>query len=168
MSTHLLRFFLLAALIVRFNASYGQNKNKLIKEPLYIVNSNIIYNGLVSNLGPADIKNVSVYKGNKIPKVLDGISDTGVIQIETDKDFKSISFIDLAHQHGMQGPFRVVIDGHTLDAAQTSALRIAPEAIGQVQVAPATATTPEAVLIVQLAKPKEDSQKTAPGTIMLR
>ncbi|UOQ52910.1 hypothetical protein [Hymenobacter cellulosivorans] len=176
MQTHLFRLLLISCLHACALVSYGQaasasNAPKRIPEPLCIVNSTIIANGGMSGLDVTKLKSVVVYKSNDdqdTPALLRGLASTGIIAITYDGKVGSTSFARLGRQHGAKSPFRVVINGQLLDGAQQKTLRIIPEAVGQLQVIPASATTSQALVTIQLAKAKLDTTKRPPGTIMIR
>ncbi|MCB2377411.1 hypothetical protein LGH70_07455 [Hymenobacter sp. BT635] len=154
-------------------SSYGQAPatgpaRQPMPEPLYIINSTIIANGLVAEIDVQAIKNMVVYKGQSIPDELKNMTTTGIIAITYAGRIKSKSFAALGRQYGVRGPRSVVLNGHKLSPEQASTLRLAPEAIGQVLVIPPTADTAETLLTIQLAVSKPASHQYPPGTIMLR
>jgi hypothetical protein len=170
----LLRLLLIAALSFRFFTSYGQDAATSqalghLPEPLFIINSTIIANGLVAQLDAKNFKHIVVYKEQTAttPTLLKNLA-TGIIAITYDGKVESKSFAKIGRQYGVQGPLSVVLNGRKLSPEQVATLRIAPEAIGQVQVTRATPGTSETIVAIQLAESKPDSQGHAPGTIMIR
>ncbi len=153
--------------------SYGQSStsneppNKT-PEPLYILNSNIIGNGLISSLDQKNIKDLVIYREKTAPNSLQNLASTGIIAINYNGDINSKSFTEIGLQHGLNGPLVFILNGHKLDAAQIATLRIVPQAIGQLNIKLATAKSPETVINIQLAKSKTNSKNNPPGTIMIR
>jgi len=175
MRTYLLRLLLIAASYASSFLSYGQDSPSRkspyqIPDPIIIINSTIIANGFFDRLDPMDIKELFIYRESNTPSLLRNLTlaGVGIVAITYDKPVVSHSFTGIARQQGVRGPFRVVLNGQTLDAAQVATLRIAPEAIGQVQVTRATSGTAEALMTIKLVEAKTDSQRHPPGTIMIR
>ena len=173
MRIHLLRFLFIATLSACAIKSYGQgsvtnrptNKNQ---EPLYIFNSNIIGNGLITSLNPKDFKNIVVYKEQDGPDVLKNLTSSGILAITYDGKINSKSFAEIGLQLGLHGPLSFVVGGLKLDAVQQSTLRIAPEAIGQLIVTPATSANSETLVNIQIVESKAASKENARGTVMIR
>lgn len=170
MRTYLLRLLSIATLTAYSTMSYGQKPTSKSLEPLYIINSNVIANGLIPLLNPKDYSKIIVYKDNDAPERLKNLSSSGIIDITYEKPINSKSFAQIGLELGLHGPIGFVINGKKLDAAQLASLRIAPEAIGQLQVTPATSTASETVvsISIQTSESKITSQKNARGTVMIR
>lgn len=168
MRTYLLRFLFVATLTACSIMSYGQKPTSNTLEPLYIINSNIIANGLIPLLNPKEYSNIIVYKDNDAPTPLKNLSSSGIISITYEKPINSKSFAQIGLELGLHGPLGFVINGNRLDASQVANLRIAPEAIGQLHVTPAISTASEAVVNIQTAVSKTTSQKNSRGTVMIR
>ena len=163
-------WFFVVALCFRFIPSHGQDTTtqqalSQIPEPLYIINSTIIANGLVAEIDPKAIKSIVVYKESSIPEQYRDIA-AGIVAIACDGKIKSRSFAAIGRQYGARGPIRVVLNGRVLNAAQAATLRIAPQAVGQVQVTAATAAIPATTVAIRLAVAKPVQH--APGSIMIR
>lgn len=173
MRIYLLRLLFIVTLSACAIRSHGQNPANSkpiskVKDPLYIFNSNIIGNGLIANLNPKDFKDVVVYKEQNGPSLLKNLTSSGILAITYDGKINSKSFAEIGLQLGLHGPLGFVIDGHKLDADQQATLRIAPEAIGQLNVTPATSANSETLVSVQIVESKTASQRNARGTVMIR
>ncbi|WP_147320733.1 hypothetical protein [Hymenobacter lapidiphilus] len=146
--------------------AYAQSSIAL-SEPLFVLNSNVIINGMLHEIEPNDIKEMMVYKGDKAdyPAQLRNLG-VGIVDIKLAKRVKSQSFADLGKQLGISGPLLFALNGHPLDAPSVAGLRIAPAAIGQLHIIRPTAGQPATLVDVWLAQsPKVES---APGSIMIR
>jgi len=173
MRIYLLRLLFIVTLTTFAIRSHGQNPANskpisTIKEPLYILNSNIIGNGLIANLNPKYFKDIVVYKEQDRPSLLKNLTSSGVLAITYDGKINSKSFAEVGLQLGLHGPLSFVINGHKLDANQQATLRIAPEAIGQLNITPATSANSETLVYIQLIEYKTTSQRNARGTVMIR
>ncbi|WBA40171.1 hypothetical protein [Hymenobacter canadensis] len=138
-------------------------------DPIYLLNSSIVINGALEYIVPNDIDRVVIHKTDTAPEALHNLASTGIVDIALKKSSKSIkskTFKQVARQQKVRGPFRVVLNGQLLSAAQATTLRIAPAAIGQVQVTPATADDPVALLSIKLSREKPIQHP--PGAIMIR
>ncbi|PJJ61110.1 hypothetical protein [Hymenobacter chitinivorans] len=173
MQTYFLRLLFLTTLSLCSATAYGQETAtskalKQIPEPLFIINSTIIANGRITTIDPKDYKDIMVYRNPTAPEILKNVTSGGIIAITYEGPIESKSFAQVARQHGVRGPVSIVLNGHKLSAEQAATLRIAPEAIDQVQVTRATADSAETTLAIQLTVLKSDSTKYPPGTIMIR
>ncbi|MBX0291605.1 hypothetical protein K3G63_14235 [Hymenobacter sp. HSC-4F20] len=174
MPTYSLPLLVLAGVSVSSVSSYGQgaasDKQTVSKiaEPLYIINSHIIGNGLVAQLNPADITKVVVYKPGSTPGSVGTLASTGILALSYTGWVASRSFAKIGRMHGVRRPFRVVLNGTPLNDEQIATLRIAPQAIGRLQVTPATSETAETTISIQLAEAPTSSQSRPPGSIMIR
>jgi hypothetical protein len=170
---HIFLFLAIATLNIHSLVSFGQSTLpskpvSKIPEPLYIFNSNIIGNGLITKLNPKDFKSVIVYRGQEGPSVLNNLTSASVLSITYDGQIDSKSFAEIGLQNGLQGPIGVVLNGRKLSAEQSSTLRIAPEAIGQLRITPAVPGASEAIVSIQIVESTTNNQRHAPGTIMIR
>lgn len=177
MRPYLLRLLLLVFLQAYFLTSYGQTSLSntppitIVPDPLYLVNSTIVVNGALGHIIPNDMDKMMIYRSGTAPELLNSLTSTGIIDMmlkKSSKAIKSKSFKQVARQQKVRGPFRVALNGQLLSAAQATTLRIAPAAIGQVQVTPATVADPAALLSITLAKYKPVPKQHPPGTIMIR
>ena len=173
MRNYLLQLLFSVILNACFTTSYGQDLisakpvNK-VPEPFYILNSNIIVNGLVLSLDPKKISEVIIYRDKDAPDLLRNLASTNIVAMTYDGQISSKSFAEVGNELNLHSPFSFVIDGHKLNDAQMSTLRIVPEAIGQLKVIQATSNNQETTVNIQLVIPKKKSQKNPPGTIMIR
>lgn len=149
-----------------------------IPDPIYVLNSTIIINGVIADFTAQDtkeIKKIMVYKGADTPSAqyiaaphLKNLG-VGVLDITSSKQVPSQSFAELGRQLGLHGPLVFALNGHTLDAQAVTALRIAPAAIGQLHIVQPTAELPETRIDIWLvAPPKTDYSKYPPGTVFVR
>ena len=146
-----------------------------IGDPVFVLNSTVVVNGVIADYAGNDIKKVWVYKRAdtldtpKIPPHLRSISAAGIIDIASPKHVASRSFPQLGRQLGLRGPVAFALNGHPLDPPAVAALRIAPAAIGQIHLMRPTADAPHTRVDVWLVlPPKPDTSKYPPGTIFLR
>ena len=153
-------------------ASYSRPQAS-IPDPVYVLNSTVIINGLPAKLKPQEIKKVVVYKP--------GAPDTqaaaphlnnlgvGVLDITSAKRVRSQSFSQLGRQLGLKGPLTFALNGHSLDPPAVAALRITPAAIGQIHILRPTTEQPETRVDIWLVpSPKPDTSQYPPETIFVR
>ncbi|TGE18614.1 hypothetical protein [Hymenobacter elongatus] len=172
MQIYFLRLLFIATLCASSIISYGQatatsQALKQIPEPLFIINSVIIANGRIATIDPKDYKDLVIYREQTAPDLLKNLA-AGIIAITYDGQIESKSFAEIGRQHGVRGPLSVVLNGRKLSAEQVATLRIAPEAIGQVQVTRASNDSSETIVAIQLTVLKSNSKKHPAGTIMIR
>lgn len=148
-----------------------------IPDPVYVLNSTIIINGVLADFTVQDtkeIKKIVVYKGTDTPSAQDRAPQlknlgVGVIDITSSKRVRSQSFAQLGRQLGLRGPLTFALNGHPLDAQTVAALRIAPAAVGQLHIVQPTSGLPETRVDIWLvAPPKTDYSKYPPGTVFIR
>lgn len=141
-----------------------------IPDPLYVLNSRIIINGLLEKFNPKDIKHIMIYKGHDEPPQLQHLGSAGIVDISfsrhVSRNVRSKSFRQIGRQLGLRGPVIFALNGHTVEPAAVAGLRIAPEAIGQLHILPATPETPETRVDIWMVLPKE--RVYPPGTILIR
>ena len=130
-------------------------------EPLYLLNSNIIFNGLSSTLNKADVKSIMVYGDKNTPASLVGLSHSGIIDVTYAKPVTSRSLIELANQNALSGPVTFTINGNTLNDAQAATLRIAPEAIANITIEKSDSQYKRVAMNITLASVKEVTQSAA-------
>ncbi|TGE04120.1 hypothetical protein [Hymenobacter fodinae] len=155
-------------------ASYSRPQVQ-ISEPVYVLNSSIIINGLLQNINPQHIKSIEVYKdpGNSEAQAgashLKNLSRFGVINITYPKRVRSRTFAQVGRRLGLRGPLIFALNGHTLSTEDAAALRIAPVAIGQLHIQKPTPEAPETRVDIWLTLPPNSSHSPrSPGTILLR
>ena len=148
-----------------------------IPDPVYVLNSTIIINGVIADFTAQEAKEVQkvvVYKGVDTPDSQDIAPQlknlgVGVLDITSSKRVRSRSFAQLGRQLGLRGPLAFALNGHPLDAQAVAVLRIAPAAIGQLHIVQPTPELPETRVDVWLVDPpKTDYSKYPPGTIFIR
>ncbi|TGE27364.1 hypothetical protein E5K02_13350 [Hymenobacter metallicola] len=168
------RLFVLTALSTSSLVSYGQQPTtsqalQQLPEPFFIMNSTVIINAGAPRINPKNIKGIIVYKDQSadVPGLLRSLASSGIIAATYDGKIDSKTFAQLGSSYGLRGPLDFVLNGHRLSAAQVATLRIAPEAIGQVQITYPTADTAATVVAIRLAKTKTTNSHS-PGTILLR
>jgi hypothetical protein len=145
-------------------------------DPVFVLNSRVIVNGVIAEYTGKDIRAVMVYKRGAdslyqapFPAQLRSISAAGVIDIASAKRVRSRSFPQLGRQLGVWGPVVFALNGHPLDPPAVAALRVAPAAIGQIHLVRPTVDAPRTRIDVWLVlPPKPDTSKYPPGTIFLR
>ena len=101
-------------------------------EPLYLVNSKIIVNGILGGIYPQDIKSVMVYKGDDTPASWRLTPNGGVIDLHLKKSVRmpSRSLASLKRQAHLTGPVRFAVDGRPLPDAT---LRVATRGIERLE-----------------------------------
>lgn len=82
------------------------------KQPLYIINSNII--GGLSYLNPNDIASLTVLKGRDIPANLANLGRFGLVSITLKKGvkFETNTFNDIKKKFAIKGKVRFAVDGY--------------------------------------------------------
>lgn len=145
-----------------------------IPEPVYVLNSTIIINGVFADFTKQEIQKIVVYKNGNMPDSQDiapQLKNLGVdvLDITSSKRVRSKSFTQLGRQLGLHGPLSFALNGHPLDGQAVALLRIAPAAIGQLHIVQATPELPETRVDIWLVvPPKTDYSKYPPGTIFIR
>lgn len=146
-----------------------------IPDPVYVLNSTIIINGVLQDINPQEIKGIMVYKGPTSPGAetvapqLRNLGTAGVLDITSGKRVKSQSFAQIGRRLRLRGPLTFALNGHPLDAQAVAALRVAPAAIGQLHILRPTPEAPVTrVDIWPVPPPKPDTSNYPPGTIFLR
>jgi len=142
-------------------------------DPVYVLNSTVIINGVFAKLEPQEIKKVMVYRPGTpdTQAAAPHLNNLGVavIDIISPKHVRSQSFSQLGRQLGLKGPLTFALNGHSLDPQAVAALRIAPAAIGQIHILRPTTEQPETRVDIWLVPPpKPDPSKYPPGTIFIR
>lgn len=172
---HSFRLVCLTGLCICTLASYGQittsyERPKVqIPDPLCVINSTVIINGLIANFNPKDIESIELYKGKGEPPQLQSLGSAGIIDIKCSKRIKSESFAQVGRRLGLRGQLQFAINGYTISPAALTVLRIAPEAIGQIHITQPTPDSPAARVDIWLVLDKKpDTSKNPPGTIMIR
>jgi hypothetical protein len=175
MRAYIIRLLLVSTVIVCSINSYGQstysNSIPKIPEPLYLINSTIIANGIIRNLNKEHIKNIAIYRGHDEPNTLKDLSSTGIIDMTYDAQVESESFTELGLRLKLLSPIIFVINGHKLTSTQVNNLRISPKAIGKLKITLATLGTPETAVCIQLAefgRNPQGSQVDNPSGVMIR
>ncbi|RFP64376.1 hypothetical protein D0N36_14400 [Hymenobacter lapidiphilus] len=176
-----LRFLFLLGLCLVTRVSHAQETTTYsrpqgpIGDPVFVLNSTVIINGIIADYAGTDIQKVWVYKradtldAHNIPPHLRSISAAGVIDITSPKRVASRSFPQLGRQLGLRGPAVFALNGHPLDPPAVATLRIAPAAIGQIHLVRPTTDAPHTRVDIWLVlPPKPDTSKYPPGTIFLR
>ncbi|WP_044001210.1 hypothetical protein [Hymenobacter swuensis] len=140
-------------------------------EPIYLLNSTIIINGLFADFSPNDIQGIEVYK----PSMRTDDSTllpwqvslgTGVLIINSKRRVAAESLSQLARRMKISGPLQFAINGHWLSSEATSNLRITPAAIAQLHIILPTAIQSATVVDIWLKRmPKKDHP---PGSIFIR
>lgn len=166
MRNHLLQLLFVAILLAHSAVGYGQSSayGKLLKsipEPVYLLNSTTIVNGLFTSLNPKSFTSIIVYKNQEVPDPLKNLSSTGIVDISCNQAILGNSFTEIASQHGLHGPVTFIINGNKLNAMQLAVLRIAPEAIGQLSVTQPTSQNSDTIVNIQLAVSKKTEQNDA-------
>lgn len=175
MACKALRLFCLVGLCACAFASYGQATTSYerpkveLPDPLYVMNSTVIINGLIASFDPKDIESINVYKGKDEPPQLRNLGPAGILDITCSKRIKSESFAQIGRRLGLRGPSIFAINGYPVSAAALNSLRIAPEAIGQIHITQATPESPATRVDIWLTPFKApNTSKHPPGTIMIR
>jgi len=166
MHFHLLRISFIFTLIVHSMIGYGQTSNYTSlmskkSEPLYLLNSTIIANGLFTHLNLKNFKSIIVYKDHNGPSHLSNISSSGIIDIVYTEPISSKSLSEIALQQQLSGPVVFFLNGNKLDNTQVAALRIVPEAIDQLLITHSTSNNLETIVNIRTATSKEPSQNNA-------
>jgi hypothetical protein len=176
-----LRILCLVGLCTVSSSGYAQETTSYsrpqmpISDPVYVLNSTVIINGLLAEFTPQEIKGITVYKGPASPGTetvapqLRNLSSAGVLDIKSAKRVKSQSFAQVGRRLGLRGPLTFAVNGHPLDPQAVAALRVAPAAIGQLHILRPTPEAPETRVDIWLVPaPKPDTSNYPPGTIFLR
>lgn len=169
----LLPLMLIAALNTCSTMSYGQVVNSKapaaqIPDPVYIINTNIIANGVVLQLDSKKFGEILVYKNYNAPSLMKNLASAGIISITYNGQINSKSFLDISKDQGIIGSVIFAINGYQLDATQLSTLRIVPEAIGLMKVTAATSKVSATTISIQLTESNSNNYKKGAGTIMIR
>lgn len=178
MKTYSLRFLFFVISFTYTGVGHSQHISQLksstieslrnIPPPLFIVNSIIIGGNLWEQIKTDNIKDLSIHRPEDSQGIFKNLSSAAIIAVVYNGKLNSISFSELAIQRGLHGPLKFVLDGYPLDAAQLAALRIAPEAIGNLHITPPASEGQVTTVDIQLAKQQATARKYSPGTIMIR
>ncbi|RSK48316.1 hypothetical protein [Hymenobacter rigui] len=140
-------------------------------EPIFLLNSTTIINGLVADFNPADIQQVLVYQPS-LRSATDSLPSwqatlgTGVIVIESKRQIPAETFLAIGQRLQPAGPLQFALNGHWLSAEATARLRVASGAIAQLYVTYPTASQPATLVDVRLKQmPKKEHP---PGSIFIR
>ncbi|RSK42478.1 hypothetical protein [Hymenobacter perfusus] len=157
------------------NVAYAQQPQSYIRpeaDPIYLLNSTTIINGLVADFVPSDIQGIEVYKlsmrtNDNTPLPWQAsVGTTGVLIINSTRRVPTESLPQLGRRLKLPGPLQFAIDGHWLSAEATSKLRITPVAIAQLHIIHPTDTQSATVVDIWLKRmPKKEHP---PGSIFIR
>lgn len=143
-------------------------------EPVYLLNSTTIINGVFADFTAADIQEVEVYKPSlrqdttvRLP--WQATMGVGVLSIRSARQVRSRSLAQLGRRLNLRKPLVFAINGHPLAPDATAALRIAPAAIAQLHITEPTPGQPATQVDIWLRPlPKTDPSTHPPGTIFIR
>ncbi|GAB2783012.1 hypothetical protein GCM10027175_21880 [Hymenobacter latericoloratus] len=153
--------------------SYGQSSSSdkssgKLHEPIFIINSNIISNGIFTQLDPMSMNTMLVYRDTtKVPPIFKNLASLGIITVNYTRPIVSKSFAEIGIQQGIHGPFGVIINGRKLSPVQISTLRIVPEAIGRLRILPVIPTTSQPIIDIQITEYKP-VKNNKPGQVYIR
>jgi hypothetical protein len=141
-------------------------------EPIYLLNSTTIINGLFADFVPSDIKAIEVYKlsmrsndSTSLPWQV-GVGTAGVLIVNSTRRVPAESLTQLGRRLKLSGPLQFAIDGHWLNAEATNKLRITPAAIAQLHIILPTET--QSITVVDIWLKHMPKKEHPPGSIFIR
>jgi len=178
MRNTLLNFSIFIILTVFAKLAYAQTpaamssaevkKVREIPTPLFIVNSIIVGDKIISQLETQAIKNTVIYRGLNAPGIYANLTTAGIVVITSEEQIANQSFAELAAQRRVSGRISFLLNGHELNAAQATTIRINPESIEQLHITPPSTAGGETTVSIQVASSKPDTSKHLPGTVRIR
>ncbi|WP_426490661.1 hypothetical protein [Hymenobacter sp. 102] len=140
-------------------------------EPIYLLNSTTVVNGVVADFDPADIQQILVYKPS-LRTATDSVPPwqttmgTGVIMLKSKRRIPSEPLRAFGQRLNLTEPLHFALNGHRLSTEAAAKLRIASAAVAQLHVSYPTADQPVTIVDIWLKQmPRKDHP---PGTILIR
>lgn len=138
-----------------------------IPTPLFLLNTSIIVgDNFLSGIKPQEIRSLMVYKGGAdTPAKWRSLAGNGIVDLIVKARVKSETFAQLGRRLNLAGPISYRVNDLPV---RDDKLRIATDAIAEIQIVWATPASPGAVVSIRTVTLPHEPKNDPPGTIYIR